>query len=147
MRTVWPCLSQVTGWSGVRNSDPAARSGTDVISTILFIKIQTVYYLYNYTTNIAEALPEPRLGIASAECLQQIDKNVLWTKEKWRLWGRHGTVFGDLLFPPDIISLTGILHIKCEEKQSPNVIEVTVTWRFFFPADTLMDVKISNRLW
>lgn len=53
-----------------------------MISTILFIKIQTVYYLHNYITNIAEALPEPRLGIASAECLQQIDQNVLWTKEK-----------------------------------------------------------------
>lgn len=43
--------------------------------------------------------------------------------KKQRLQGRDATRFGDLLIFPHIISLSALLHIRCEEKRSPNVSE------------------------
>lgn len=45
-----------------------------------------------------------------------------WEKKR-RLQGRDATHFGDLLIFPHIISLSALLHIRCEEKRSPNVSE------------------------
>lgn len=55
--------------------------------------------------------------------------------------------FGDLMcFFSPIISLSGLLHIRSEEKQSPNVSEGDSNMEIFSLAEMLMDVRVSNRL-
>lgn len=54
--------------------------------------------------------------------------------------------WGPYVFFSHIISLTRLLHIRSEEKQSPNVSEGDCNMEIFSLAEMLMDVGVSNRL-